>query len=241
MGIKGKAWYPKAIRDLVDYDYEHKLTDKDRAWLAKFSDEVYGAYFKGEPLHADEEKRRELGRDKNRAREDLFGRGLRRGREVGETDAAVSNSAEGEATPHPAYLGTPAYREALAEYRSAIPEDQRQTVLPGPRFKGAEGRLIEVTHALTSQDRGKTLARNRLKRLQESREVLYWLGAVVSDHAFPGRDAAAPAKALGWLTAQIGRLDKKLGSAGIKPPPGQELNPGPAAPGVKGRTGGKDE
>lgn len=38
----------KSRQDLIDYDYLDQLSDKDKDWLAKFSEEYIGASFKKE-------------------------------------------------------------------------------------------------------------------------------------------------------------------------------------------------
>lgn len=41
----------KTRKDLIDYDYINKLTDKEKTWLNKFSEEYVGASFGKKPLH----------------------------------------------------------------------------------------------------------------------------------------------------------------------------------------------
>jgi len=219
--MRGKR-YPKAVREFVDYDYLHLLSEKDLALIEQFSDEFYGATFEADPLHCDVEQRRELARDKNYRREDIMGRGLRRSAEVRDTDAVSSPEADSAVTPE--YLNSAAYREALKGFRDSLPKDRREITLPGPSFVAAEARLSVVSGVLPRPYKGVLrMARNRLKKLQFSRDVFFDLGLVVSRHQFNGSEAEAAVRMLEFVTSQVTRLDKKLEAVGIKPPPGREL------------------
>lgn len=45
---------PKNRRSYVDYDYVEQLTDEEKKWLSKFSDEYYGSDFKINPTYIKE-------------------------------------------------------------------------------------------------------------------------------------------------------------------------------------------
>ena len=214
--MKGKR-YPKAVKEFLDFDYLQSLSEEDLAYLTRFSEEFYGASFDQDPLHKKSEQRRELWREKYHRRGDIYGLGLRRDSEVRDNDAV----ADLPFFEDQSYLQTPEYKEALKEFRAVLPGDRREKALPGPVFLKAEQKLLEVSPVLPSLDRGgdHILARNRLKKMQQDREVLFDLGLVVARHMFSGNEAGAAVTMLDWLKDRITRLDGKLAEVGIHPKP----------------------
>lgn len=206
----------------MDYDYVHRLSDSEREYLEKFSDEVYGATFDKDPLHTDPEQRKALAREKNYRREDIMGRGLRRSREVGPADAWATDETDAQSVP--SYLNNPDYKEAINDFRRSLPEDRREITLPGPAFSASEARLSAVSGVSPRPLRGDLrMAKNRLAKLQHTREVLFRLGVVVARHQFTGDESRVAAGLMDWLETNVLKLDKKLAAAGIQPPPGMEI------------------
>ncbi len=62
---------PKSIHWRLEKDYMHKLSSEERLWIQKFDEEFHLGFFRGEPLHFDESKRRNIVNDKNAARRDI--------------------------------------------------------------------------------------------------------------------------------------------------------------------------
>lgn len=86
--------FPRTVVDLVDQDYGHKLSAEEKAWLAQFNDEFYGAAFTDDSFHG-EAGRRELYLTKNHRNEDVYGRCLRVGG-GGEGFNGANGDVEGE-------------------------------------------------------------------------------------------------------------------------------------------------
>lgn len=61
-------------RELIDYDYVHKLSEEDKDWLDRFTSEVIITNFnhRGEQLITDVEEKRSLYRDNNKRNVDIF-------------------------------------------------------------------------------------------------------------------------------------------------------------------------
>lgn len=73
-GIQPK-FHKKSVQQYVDYDYTDKLSDKEKAWLAKFSDEFYGARFVGEEsehLHTSKEQKKAVYNANNARNRDIM-------------------------------------------------------------------------------------------------------------------------------------------------------------------------
>lgn len=64
----------KPVRDYVDFDYLHKLSDKEAEWLNRFSNEFYHGFYSasGDNIHSPEQ-RKELYARNNRHNRDIFG------------------------------------------------------------------------------------------------------------------------------------------------------------------------
>ncbi len=69
--MRGKS-YPKSVAEYIDYDYEHRLLPTEAAWLAKFTDNYYGATFDKSDTAWSREQRRATYQRKNAANRDLF-------------------------------------------------------------------------------------------------------------------------------------------------------------------------
>ena len=69
----------KHARDFLDYDYVDKLSEKDRAWLEKFSREFYQINFTNtrKDKHARQADRRRCYNDDNARRRDMWNNLLR--------------------------------------------------------------------------------------------------------------------------------------------------------------------
>jgi hypothetical protein len=70
--IKGcfKKYHYCHAKEYVDYDYIEKLTDEEAEWLAKFSDNYYGARFKAdESQNIDKNRSDAYRRSKERRRD----------------------------------------------------------------------------------------------------------------------------------------------------------------------------
>jgi hypothetical protein len=128
-GAYGKN-HIRPVRALVDYDYLNKLPPKDKAWLARFTDEQYGGKFTG--LNGKDE-RKALDRERNHRRQDVYaiaeGIGtLRYNPDSDDSDSDSDSAGVDEApavTQVPAYLSSPEYKAALAKYRSYLPITER--------------------------------------------------------------------------------------------------------------------
>lgn len=60
---------PKVRQDLIDYDYLDKLTEEEKAWLNKFSEEYINARFNGDDTDIDKTPEgRKASYDRNNAR-----------------------------------------------------------------------------------------------------------------------------------------------------------------------------
>lgn len=116
--------HPKSVRDRLDIDYAHKLTQEEREWLAQALDEtVSGDFSHARPFVRDAQMRREIYREKNAANRDIWGLGLRDDGDRGVDEEPGQGMAAVEATPE--YLNSEEYKRALAEYRAHLPSNER--------------------------------------------------------------------------------------------------------------------
>ena len=71
LALNPKCHY-KSTQDLVDYDYTKKLSETDKDFLDKFSEEYYGARFKGpNSIHPDSD-RKQIYRENDRRKKTVL-------------------------------------------------------------------------------------------------------------------------------------------------------------------------
>lgn len=64
-----KRYHNLNVQEYIDYDYVSKLSPKDKAWLDKFTEEEYRAYFnEDKPKHINKKKNRKQIYNTNNAR-----------------------------------------------------------------------------------------------------------------------------------------------------------------------------
>jgi hypothetical protein len=230
--------YPRTVKNLVDQDYAHALSPKDRAYLDQFNDEFYGASFTDTPLHHDVEQRRALYRIKNKRNADIYGRGLQRGGEPTESMLATAGDALVLTPEDAAYLNDTAYREALNEFRAALPTDERKKASNTREFVTARQKIRDLTGVETREKREgfqPTMSKKRIDRLKHTRQVLFNLGVTVANHSFTGAESEHAVEMLEWLKFSVEKLDSKLRSMGVEPtPPLATAAPTPTPPGGAG-------
>ena len=120
--------FPKPVRWRVEIDYEDRLSDKDKAWLARFNNEFHGGDFSkpGPRLHRTKEQRRAIWRDSKTAGADAY--------EIARVSGLVQDAPPGheptggpqDLSPTPEYLNSAEYKARVAEFRARIPEDNRR-------------------------------------------------------------------------------------------------------------------
>ena len=140
--------HPKSVQWKVDYDYVAKLSDEDKAWLAKFTDEFVGGDLRhSDPVHDTPELRRlayagnNVGKRDFYSKMDAMGKLDRQGvRTVLPPDAHDA----GEDAPAPAYLAYPGYKRALARLRALYPDDQRRGLPDTPEVRAARADIERI-------------------------------------------------------------------------------------------------
>jgi hypothetical protein len=136
--------YPRSVRWRLDYDYTAQLTPEERAWLERFNDRYYGATFTGDADGPEgegwgEEERRAAFRQKNAANRDVYTRDLPSVHDVpfdvtpGYGRPDVDPDAPPE--PPPAYLDTPEYKQARADFRALLDPHVDRGVAPTPEHE----------------------------------------------------------------------------------------------------------
>ena len=129
-GLRAKN-FPRSVSWRVDQDYLHKLTGKEKEFLADFNDRFYGADFRRDRDWSVEE-RRERYRAKNAANRDVFTSGM-----VDGVDSVAALDIQSESTDEsftPAYLDSEEYVGLLAAYRQAI-EDRHGVIIAKKRLE----------------------------------------------------------------------------------------------------------
>lgn len=147
--------FPLSVREYVEIDYIHKLSDAEVEWLAKFNDEYHGATY----LPTDHDKgcacedcedRRAAYRRKNAANNDVYAISRTTGLAVSslvvygkERDASEFLSADLDAdqSAEPVYLDSKEYRRALEKLRELLPTNRKNKVVDSPRLRAAFKRL----------------------------------------------------------------------------------------------------
>ncbi len=222
--------YPRTVRELVDYDYGARLTAADAAYLDRFTEEYYGAAFKGERLHGDAD-RRALYVTKNERNADIYGRGVRSG---GYASALEAEAIEREWNV-PEYEGDSDYREALSAFRAKIPTDRRKNAPKTHDFLTARAKVLRLSGALTSAEGGAAtvalnqMAKSKLERLKALRDVVWKTGVIVTRATYTGAEAESAVMVMSWLSDYVEKIDTKLKALGYTPPaPPKEGANGPA-------------
>lgn len=214
MGTTPKKRYPRTVRELVDHDYTGSLSPQDAEYLAKFDDEYYGASFADNPLHTDEDQRREIYRIKNARNGDIYGKGVR-GASVGGTTEVADE--EREWTTAPEYLESKEYKTALDEFRANLATDGRKNAALTREFITSQRKIYAAAGVVTREGKGAFVAKSRIEKLKSTREVVMNLGVTVTKCNFPGGEAQAVVAMLNWLTGMLGQLDRKLAALGVTP------------------------
>lgn len=136
--------FPKNLRDRVDQDYSHKLSDEDARWLSDFNEAYYGGDFRrdedGEWTDAD---RRSVWRMNGAAKRDSISV-AQVGHAVdyfGDPRTHDSPAPEQAWATSPAYLESDLYREALAVVRQLQDAGLTHT----PEYVSARAWLKAVT------------------------------------------------------------------------------------------------
>ncbi len=204
--------YPRTVFELKDQDYVRRLSPKDRAYLELFNEEYYNATFSDEPLHKTAEQRRELYSVKNHRNVDIYGRCTAAG------DSALEATEAEPLTEHAdsSYLSDPGYREALDEFRSFLPSDGRKRTPLTAKFVRSKQKIEALSGRLTSRGKGEFMAKNRVDRLLFNRQVIWNIGATLSQHSFPGHLAPAAAEMLTWVEGILLNVEKKLLAMGVE-------------------------
>jgi hypothetical protein len=212
--------YPKTVYPLVDQDYLARLSPEERAWLDRFNGEFYNAEFGAAPLHEDEEVQRGLNAHKQRRLQDLYAYGLQVVSDPTDLGAAEHPDGPEHWIPEPAYLKTAEYRAALAEFRAQLATDGRRNPEPTPEYIAAVQKID--TWALNTRggrELGAThMARNRIAKLQEHRQIYWNIGVLLSQAKFKGSEAVAIAQIFPFLEAALVKLDGKLKALGVEAP-----------------------
>ncbi len=113
----------------IDQDYAHRLSPKDRAWLAQFNDEYYRADLGEGALHPPGEVRREVYRAQNAAERDLV--------------TATSDEVQAALTP---------CRQPSARGRYYTPDDYRMFGPPPVRFEEELAELLDQVALVATSD-----------------------------------------------------------------------------------------
>lgn len=213
--MKPRQKFPRGVATHVDQDYWDRLSEEEREWLSRFNDEFYGAYFTEGAIHQSTEQRKQAGRDKGARVHDIYARGLNAS--TGEAPNIADIADRDWSTPD--YDG-PEYRKAVNELRAEIPRDQRRKVELTPRLQEKMRAVDEIAGASSRRggpiglQEGYRMSGNRLKKLQDTLQIINHLGITVSRHEFKGEEAEAAVGMLKWLTAFREKVAGKLKAMG---------------------------
>lgn len=103
------------LRDLIDFDYISKLSDKDKEWLSKWSKEYYSADFRHEkPIHKAKKSRLEIYRNNNSRNQDTTAY-LGNFNQIASIEEMVRNEGKGKRDNASSKLGTKFNEDAYVE------------------------------------------------------------------------------------------------------------------------------
>lgn len=140
--------YPAPLREYLECDYAHRLPPAERAWLARFTDELAGC-FRAKALHRTVDQQRAIWRDCKAAKQDAMSL-AKLGGILSYPDDAGWEALEAPEQDWLVPREDMVHAAAVARLKSELPpeaKDRRLRVRTTPGHAQALRRLVDINRA----------------------------------------------------------------------------------------------